>query len=196
LDTTLIVDNFITPETSFILRNVAEHAEYKTEHHDGFAYDGISVIDNIEAMVDYSLIVAPLGMNPIPSLSYFYMAQLGHTTQSWIHSDNTVDQLASVLYLPPVSPCSPSGTMMLRHRATGLSGLPDVPVSEDVAQRLLADHENLDEWIVEDTISEKTGRLLVYPTSRFHARYPRFGFGSSPQTARIVLVSFFGEAGV
>jgi len=168
---------------------MAECADYRTESHEGHDYDGIS--RQSTNLVDYSGIASLLGLDPEPCLTYFYKAELGHSTTSWVHADNSLWDYATVLYLPPRAQLVPSGTMMMRHKATGMDYMPDGGLmSAAAANAILSEHGDENAWVIEDMFAEKQGRLVAYPTTRFHARFPRFGYGASPATARIVLVSF------
>lgn len=195
MNATIVLDNFIPRKEAISLRLMAENADYEDVDHGGHIYRGISVLDRCP--FSHATVAGPLVLNPKPALSYFYKAPLGHSTTSWIHSDNSLGGYASILYLPPLSGRQESGTMTFTHKKTGLYGIPiDRPMSQDALEEIQRDHDNLDAWTVDDVFSEKLGRLVVYPTNRFHARFPRFGYGEDPSTSRIVLVSFLEKAPV
>lgn len=193
MEPTVVLDNFIQRKDAISLRLMAERADYEDVEFGGHVYKGISLLD--KCPFSHASVAGSLLLNPVPSVSYFYKASLGHSTTSWIHSDNALGGYASILYLPPLSGRQHSGTMTFTHKATGLSGIPlDHEISAAALDEIQRDHDNADAWIVDDVFAEKLGRLVVYPTNRFHARFPRFGYGENPETSRIVLVSFLTRA--
>ena len=60
----------------------------------------------------------------------------------------------------------------------------------EALEAIRADHDDESAWIADDLFAEKVGRLVTYPANRFHARFPRFGYGATIETCRIVLVTF------
>lgn len=188
MKTMLVIDEFLSAQETAELRKIAEKADYKTVKHDGHFYDGVALLDRSPVRYDRAAWI--LGVHSRPSVSYFYSAPLGHATTSWIHADASVGEVATVLYLPPLFYRHRSGTMTFSHAETGLDRLP-ADVSPDALSLIAGDHDNPPAWISEDYIAEKPGRLVAYPSERFHARDPQFGYGSTPETMRIVLVSFF-----
>jgi len=89
---------------------------------------------------------------------------------------------------PPEACGGSSGTAFYSHRVWGptfhgTAAEHDVLLREDAANR--------DAWIPRAMVTMKRNRLVVYPSSWFHSRYPFRGWGTSQQDGRIVIAGFF-----
>lgn len=114
-----------------------------------------------------------------------------------VHSDDSYDRFAAVLYLNRPEDCK-GGTAFWKHKKTGWEFLPtnrqvrshgkspDRTLKEIVAS---ADVES--DWEQTRLAEMKFNRVIVYPTSLFHSRYPFEAFGSTPEDGRLIFCSFF-----
>lgn len=136
------------------------------------------------------------------SVLRFNTEEPGSTVSPFIHSDFGIDgaEWASVLYLstPEQDSQQSGGTAFWRHKATGLRGLPDNPgllvatgFTDDIIKQIDSDGFDETNWKLEMFTSMKSNRLIVYPSSLFHSRYPNAAFGTDARTGRLIWVNFF-----
>ena len=115
-------------------------------------------------------------------------------TKERVHCDYEIlgehPNRAAVLYLdtPPDDFYWKTGTAFWSHKDHGIS----FEGTDDEAQELLEDCSSLD-FDFDYYVGHKRGRLLTYPTSYFHSRYPAKAWGDSPETGRWVLVMFYTQ---
>jgi hypothetical protein len=114
-----------------------------------------------------------------------------------IHADSAYSEYAFVLYLNPPDQCR-GGTAFWRNKKYGWCALPtekDVRRMGKSPQRVLKDlcDQAADElnWEKVHMADMKTNRLITYPTTQFHSRWPLEGFGSTPDDGRLVAVGFY-----
>jgi len=118
----------------------------------------------------------------------FVSAVKGFKAQQWIHTDNICAQFAAVCHLHDIPG---TGTMFFEHRHYGHNMVP--PVSEEMAAQLRDDgnKENAPVWRTTDYAASRRNRLYMFPTDRFHARWPRFTDVEEVEHARLTMVLFF-----
>ena len=123
----------------------------------------------------------------------------------FIHSDDTMEgaQWAAVIYLTntTIDRDNYSATAFWRHKETGLSSFPEDPkdllrigYDKDVFSRLHTDGFDEKKWHLEGLVRAISNRMIIYPTSLFHSRYPATAYGDSPETGRLIWCSFFRAA--
>lgn len=166
---------------------------------DGLEYTGIcpleapELIEGIEKAIAHKI---------VPKLSCFRLNLAGEKPHSWIHSDDICAQYASVLYMNLPKQCQ-GGTAFWRHKGIGVDSM---PTEEDVqscgfdtkwfCNMMQKEWNDLTWWEQSGFVGMKSNRLLVYPTSMFHSRYPFEPFGSTPEDGRLIWVCFFDIAPV
>jgi hypothetical protein len=108
-----------------------------------------------------------------------------------IHSDYTWGcKYAAVLYFST----SPKwhiaeGTAFFKHKIYGHELTYEY---SDIADEILSDENSIKtHWILDSIIGAKENRLLIYPTSYFHSRYPFKSWGKDKTDGRIIWVGFF-----
>ncbi|MBF9337461.1 hypothetical protein G3N30_14965 [Microbacterium lacticum] len=116
-----------------------------------------------------------------------------------VHSDS-VSEWAAMVYLTPDADLS-SGTGFFRHKATGLSGPPDIRTAlelgystpnsfmEDVIYK---DAGNLDAWELTGEVQPVYNRLVAFRGARYY-HAPLGGGGTEPESARMTHMFFFDE---
>lgn len=130
---------------------------------------------------------------------------IGSVSTPFIHSDLNIDGAtwASVLYLstPEQDLVETSGTAFWRHKDTGLRTMPGDPnllldhgFTSDIIEKINKDGYDESNWKLEGFTSMKSNRLIIYPASVFHSRYPNHSFGEDAKTGRLIWVNFFREA--
>ncbi len=60
-----------------------------------------------------------------------------------------------------------------------------------LAERIRLEGEQQSCWQMAGFTEAKFNRLIFYPSTAFHSRYPRHAFGTTPEDGRLVLVAFF-----
>lgn len=102
-----------------------------------------------------------------------------------IHSDVGWGTHALVLYLSD----GPSGTAFWKHKKTGADYI--LPGDTSLFEKVNHDWNNEDAWDQVKFVDMKFNRALIYESVLFHSRYPFKAFGNSPETGRLVVVTFF-----
>jgi hypothetical protein len=124
-------------------------------------------------------------------LSFFRLATDTIDTDWRIHSDlkinGTQPDRAVVLFM---SPCSSdielNGTAFWSHSEYGHS-LPYGTDDSEFDRVLMEDANNTDKWRLNSVIGHRENRLISYPASYFHSKYPNKAWSGG----RIVYVMFY-----
>ena len=90
--------------------------------------------------------------------------------RSWIHADDGTTW-AAVVYLTPDAPLS-GGTGLFRHKATGLSEMPD---SKEKLNEIYLDAQDMTKWEIIDRIGNVFNRIVIYRGGIFHTSLDYFG---------------------
>lgn len=112
-----------------------------------------------------------------------------------IHADNPIARWAFVYYLNLPEQCR-GGTAFYRLKKTGWDEMPTQQQLDEAGldmewMRQAWGDENF--WDLVSIAGMKFNRLIFYPTTYFHSRYPLKGWGpeNQPEDARLVQVGFF-----
>lgn len=161
---------------------------------DGAAYTGISTF---QVPHWYDHLALRLGKRITPRLSCFRLNLEGELPHSWVHSDDICATYATVLYLNLTPQCQ-GGTAFWRHRRFGIDRLPS---REELLERgtepdyyyrsMDKDWKILGLWEQVGFVPMAWNRLITYPTSLFHSRYPFTGFGKAPADGRLIWICFY-----
>ena len=106
-----------------------------------------------------------------------------------IHADSIIfgqqPLYAAVLYISDKPEDVLNGTAFWTHKEYG-KGLvnPENKVYDDLLSK---DANDKSKWELDEIVSFKKNRLLIYPATRFHSAYPNKAWGDG----RIVMASFF-----
>jgi hypothetical protein len=90
--------------------------------------------------------------------------------RSWIHADDGTTW-AAVVYLTPDAPLS-GGSGLFRHKATGLSEMPD---SKEKLKEIYLDSQDMTKWEILDRVGNVFNRIVIYRGSIFHTSLDYFG---------------------
>lgn len=180
-----------------LVREAAVRSEYKElNYRDGATYKHIST----EHQPDLRGLLRELLDDEVEVTErYFRMDLDGELPHNICHADTIAADYVALLYLSdPKDAPNHSGTAFWKHRLYGLSGMPTESESEqlgwnheELCGRIQQDWTNPDVWELTLHVSCQYNRLLVYPTSRFHSRYPFQGGGAGRGNGRIIHLSFF-----
>ena len=125
-------------------------------------------------------------------LSFFRVATDVLDTDWRIHSDQKINgkqpDRAIVLFMSPSNSDSElNGTAFWKHQEYGYT----LPQSTDKEfDRMLSEESNdLSRWELNTVIGHRENRLISYPSSYFHSKYPNKGW----EEGRIVFVMFYSH---
>jgi hypothetical protein len=170
-----IIDDFFSKELlDRILNNEKEYQEVKTpgksfwvkKAHKDFLDWTCNKISDIEGTL----------ISPI--LGFFREAKEGQDNDWRIHNDFIIEgerpDRALVVYLSEDEDTKLNGTAFWEHKVYGDSFK---PTNEDLTEEefnnlIINDSNNLDLWTLKSVIGHKQGRLISYPCSYFHSKYP------------------------
>lgn len=105
----------------------------------------------------------------------------GEVPQSFVHVDAAYGTLSAVLYLTLPDHCK-GGTAFWKHKPEEMQGE--------------MDWSNPTEWEQTRLVEMKFNRLVIYPSNRFHSRWPQEAFGKGYEDGRLTAVGFFNEGPV
>ena len=188
-----IIDNLLPENTALRLRREVLSQEFKDVPYMGGLYQGT----NME--------FAP---PEIPqAISDFFARNIEVKVQAFrsgheetklhvnIHADNPISIWASVYYLNLPEDCQ-GGTAFYQMKETGWHDMPTQKILDESGHDLDWVRDKWvtpEDWNMTDLAAMRFNRLIIYPTKRFHSRFPLQGWGKkeSPEHARLVWVSFF-----
>lgn len=188
-----IQDGFFDDPVAERTRAIA--SEFKTVEHNGITYRGIALTEDkehgerIEELLGKKL--------EGPRTVYWRRNLADETNETYIHSDSQIGAFTAVACLTPRELCR-GGTAFWRHKKHGwisqpskdemkAAGLPDTP---EFWKEIYQDGFDESKWELLDVAELKWNRLVVFPSTLFHSRYPKESFGSSPGDGRLIKVFF------
>tara|TARA_R110001599_G_scaffold78399_1_gene213160 strand:+ start:697 stop:1272 length:576 start_codon:yes stop_codon:yes gene_type:complete len=130
---------------------------------------------------------------PIKNILSFFRVSTDALDTDWrIHCDQKINgeqpDRAVVLFMSPSkSESELSGTAFWKHESYGYS-LPSSS-NEEFDRMLLEDSNDLSKWELNTVIGHKENRLISYPSSYFHSKYPN----KSWEDGRVVFVMFYSH---
>jgi len=132
----------------------------------------------------------------LPEQSLIRLNYAGEMPNNSIHSDNSLGEFASVLYLNPPEQCA-GGTAFWRHKATGLTRFDEAEIRRKgkspakTLQQIEGDWNEETNWEQTGLAEMKFNRLIIYSSKDFHSRFPFAAFGDKPENGRLIWVNFF-----
>lgn len=191
-DQILVVDNALAPDEALSLSQRCLDAEIFTADHKGTRYTGIvkGVHWDGEPMLHRhlsSLIVCSVGQWQVkirqPMFRFCFM---GLEQAGWIHADDAESDYAAVLHL---SDAGIGGTAFFRHTDTGLYHIPREGAIRDIIAN--DTYNEAGRFRLDTLVGLRFNRLVIYETSRLHARYPKEPWGTNKATGRLIYAAFF-----
>jgi len=183
-----IIDNFLDKDFLKVTQNYLNEPFQKVISGEKDFY----VLDSNEDFDKYilSLLEQKEGVELENILSFFRVATDELDTNWRIHSDLNIKgerpDRAIVLYLSPKELEELHGTAFWEHDIYG-KDLPPEITDEEYDRMLKADAEILEKWRLSSVIGYEENRLLSYPSSYFHSKFPNKGWSSG----RKVFVMFY-----
>lgn len=189
-----IVDDFF-PDPQAVRSMALTHDFTQEPEHDGHKYPGFAPVKD-ERFLSYleQLLAASTGTAFKVKMAHFAAGTEYHRTVQWIHADNGCAQFAAVAYL---FDGAGFGTAFWQEKVTKQHSLQGFLFNCDISQPHLVlqlQGKNSDAWTRTDYADSRFNRLVVYPTDRFHSRWPEHGFGDKPENCRLTLAIFFDLA--
>lgn len=194
-----IVDDFF-PDPQVVREMALSHDFTQEPEHDGHKYPGFAPVKD-DRFLRYleGLLLQSTGTEFNIRMAHFAAGTADHRTVQWIHADNGCAKFAGVVYLFD----KPGyGTAFWSHNESNASTLQkhamdcfgDQGAMESFAADLMDDGNHEARWTRTDYADSRFNRLIVYPTDRFHSRWPEHGFGDKPENCRLTLAIFFDPA--
>ena len=180
------MDDVLEPYEFGLLQDYTRRLEYvDRDGPDGATYPGIS--DQVpEAAIErltYALSWVA-GYRVVIKICAFRLSVEGTVPPQWAHSDLEVARFASFLHINP----TPSATVLLRHRETGMV---EHPSTEEEVEILRRDQNDEGAWDIIGGIYCRPNRLAVLQAGLIHAALPRLGYGTNAENGRLILWTFF-----
>lgn len=186
----------------FAAREAALALPFGPKAHEGVVYKGVA---EDPGLVPAGLLEQALGRKVSVVYSFFRAGTEDWETNTWIHADNaTYGQWAAVLYLCH-PPAPGTGTAFWRNKALGTNYLPNPDFwseqgfsREQTIEALKAldrDGGHQDLWDFVGLTGHEFNRCVVYPTCVWHSRFPRAGWGKTPEDGRLTWGAFFNLVG-
>tara|TARA_R110000772_G_scaffold36453_5_gene87168 strand:- start:943 stop:1512 length:570 start_codon:yes stop_codon:yes gene_type:complete len=183
-----LIDNFLDKEFLEITQNYLNEPFQKVISGGKDFY----VLDSNEDFNNYilSLLEQKEGVELENILSFFRVATDELDTKWRIHSDLNIKgqrpDRAIVLYLSPKELEELHGTAFWEHDIYGKELPPEI-TDEEYDRMLEADAEILEKWRLSSVVGYEENRLLSYPSSYFHSKFPNKAWLSG----RKVFVMFY-----
>lgn len=138
-----------------------------------------------------------VGAKVSQSLTLFRINYAGELPTNPVHSDQCCSAFACVLYLNKPEDCR-GGTAFWRNKATGWDSMPTEAAIRSKGKspkreysKIVGDGDNLNGWEQTSLTDMKFNRMIIYPSRRFHSRFPIEAFGNTVENGRLIWVSFF-----
>ncbi len=187
-DTIRIVDEFL--DYPYVVRNNAIREGFTDQEFQGSTYHTVNM--NIPPEIKQG-IENVYGQQIEILVAAFRQGKKNSPIHNLVHADNSCAQMAAVLYLNKPEDCS-GGTAFWRHKKTGWRHMPTVDElsKKGYTEQLFGEtwHQS-DEWEIDSLCGMVFNRIVFYPTTIFHSRYPWTGFGDSDSNARLICAIFF-----
>lgn len=138
--------------------------------------------------------ISRLEGRPVRNILSFFRVATDVLDANWdIHSDLKINgeqpDRAVVLFMSPSrSESELNGTAFWVHKEYGYK-LPNNTSNEEYDEVLQRDSNDKDKWELNTVIGHRENRLISYPSSYFHSKYPNKGW----EEGRIVFVMFYSH---
>lgn len=188
-----IHDDFLPDPQSFRERAV-KAPYYDIRGPDGETYKHIHVLPSNEFE---PLLEARLKRKVKVGYNILRTSYEGEIANASIHTDNSYDQFAAVLYLNPPEQCR-GGTAFWKFKKYGFTHFPEVSDIRKIGKsptRVYTEihhaYNDPDQWEQQHVAEMRFNRLVCFETTAFHSRWPLAAFGNSTENARMIVAMFF-----
>lgn len=160
---------------------------------------GSSIYEGMSFWGQHSAMLRPLaqitGKPPLVNNMFFRSTNVD-TEPAYVHSDRHWGTHTCIVYLTDhLEEKEISGTAFYRHRKTGLTEMPTMeelkgnPDYSDLRGDMVTGGNYI--WQQTDFVRGVLNRALIFHAPLFHSRMPAQGFGTTPDTGRMVWVCHF-----
>lgn len=187
---TLIMADDFAPEPQALRERVLASKFGDEIGPDGLTYSGVSLHQEPALL---GLVGDLWGKKVVPKIACFRMHLAGEWTSCFCHADTICAEWAGILYLNLPEQCH-GGTAFWKHNLLRIDGMPmDASLGDprEVVPRIIEDWKNPGLWEQCGFVGMKFNRFVTYPTRLFHSRWPQAGFGSHPETGRLIYTLFY-----
>jgi len=192
----VILDDFL-PNPEAFRAEAVKAPFYDIRGPDGEMYKHINVRPSNEFE---PLLSEKLGRKVKVGYSLLRVNYEGEAPNAAIHTDNTYDNFAAVLYLNPPEQCR-GGTSFWKFKKYGFTHFPseqEIRARGKSPVRVYTEIHNAyndpTQWEQGQVAEMKFNRMVCFDTKAFHSRWPIVAFGDSVQTARMIVAVFFSFA--
>tara|TARA_R110000822_G_C15198264_1_gene482101 strand:+ start:144 stop:719 length:576 start_codon:yes stop_codon:yes gene_type:complete len=184
-----VIDDFIEPQLFPIIKNYLSDGPFKKQVVGGKDFYIKESPEEFNEYVTERLSKAE--GRPVVNILSFFRESTDELDITWrIHSDLNIDgqkpDRAVVLYLSPREREELHGTALWEHHIYG-KALPEDISNEEYDRMISVDAEDLDRWRLSSVLGYESNRLISYPSSYFHSKYPN----KSWKEGRQVFVMFY-----
>lgn len=158
---------------------------------------GSSVYDGMNFYGDHATIIETIykkvGMVGYPNSTLFRVTN-ETTERAYIHSDNAAGDTTCIVYLSQHA--DKYGTGFYKHKESDSLAMPPLHVLAQVPEafeKLKAEINDSSEkyWEEVEFVQGKFNRAVVFKSHRYHRRFPDHGFGTDPESGRMIHISHF-----
>lgn len=189
----IVIDNFLTENEFQLVLQDAMSGTYSGVKIHGEVYGGIS-----PCKVPFNWDKLPVDATA-SRLEMYRCAVDEEDLVTWIHADNGMNMSYAFVFYIHRNDNGVTGTAFWKHKHLGINHLSNKWINElkndsileEMLECLDQDGQESDMWTMEDYVSFVPNRLIIYPTNRFHSRFPKSGFGDGPWNGRLIQVGFF-----
>lgn len=190
------IDDFLPESTAKSLRLIGLAAEYPPEGVTdpigvpSTTYPGMSLTmkTDIEAVME-GQIERTVGRKVSIGASFFRLLSENESTAHGedfrIHYDGPYGDNAFLIHLSRPEDAF-GGTAFWRH--LGVNG---VELTSDNAEAVNQDLCTRSAWDMDSFVGVRWNRAVFYPSNRFHSMWPLQGWGSTPETSRLIWTALF-----
>tara|TARA_R110002167_G_scaffold365009_2_gene588496 strand:- start:381 stop:968 length:588 start_codon:yes stop_codon:yes gene_type:complete len=189
-----IFDDFVTEEEAEKIREGAIEAGFKDQvaGPDNAPYDGIGEDFESDWLHERLALKMVEGLDSVPTIkpaiSCFRRDKAGMTTHNVAHADTICATHAAILYLSDPRH-EQGGTGFFRHMETGFIEHPEH--DSDLSKHIQKQWTDEEKWAMHAWVFGSWRRLIVYPTTYYHGRFPREGHGQTDEDSRLIWITFF-----
>jgi hypothetical protein len=188
-----IIDGLLPNEVALAVRQHALEKGFKTFEYMQGVYQGTGL--DCPSCISEALAQFVGGNGIKVAIQAFRSGHEKTDLHTNIHADNPVAKWAGVYFLNLPEQCQ-GGTAFYRLKETGWDEMPTQEQLDSVGKDIdwmRSKWSDESQWDRTSIAGMKFNRMIFYPTSYFHSRFPLKGWGpeDKPEEARLVFVIFF-----
>jgi hypothetical protein len=190
-----VIDNFIDKTRLVHFDSAVAQSDFRGVDFDGKFYPGVApVSESATSCAKLAMLENGVAnrISNIEVMADFIRLETKDTpVTAWIHHDRNCGgdyTLIGYISEPPAGEAM-NGTAFWRHH---ISGDTNEAMADSVESRFLhADSHDQSKWQLTGFVGAKKNRALIFPSNRFHSRYPYNAYGTTKEDGRLIYVCFF-----